>query len=539
MDVSYCLTFCDESLLAVRTLRNVSEQIRLALDRGHRVELLLHLDGDDEETAQVVREFASYPVPPTIITNDFGDAAKSRNALLDLATGDFVAFCDGDDLFTANWLYAALETARAQGVEAIYSPAFRISFHHAGLLPIAMLSGSADHAPVTNAAVNNPIQVANLVSRSVYDRIRYRPNDHLHGFEDWRWALDALAAGTPIVVVPHTVFFYRAKSRSARNQEHTHGGSTVGRTPFLSPEVFAALPHRSAPESNDLLPRPEPSPLPQRTAEQVSAVDAVRFEMLGRLGNGPLFEHGARVASATLRRLSTLRGGEPARTVPTQSTAPDPHVAGFPYEWLLQTAEFEPLLAGPVPCDPTGRHTLTYQSEPSVIKDLYRELCERAGSATDLVVLGSLNPLSEQESLALIDTIAAPDRDLLVIGERLTDCFHLSLAERSLTGWSLAEWRRELSEYVTPLTMLAENWPKLRSLTLAPCTLTRQLLVKHGRQLRAALPITVLAGEAAFADGSFTQLAEVLTTADRVVVTSPRRQREVCLLLGREPELIG
>ena len=62
---------------------------------------LLVDDGSTDDTAQIAR---TSPVVTSLLTTQHGNGAASRNAGIDAATGDWIAFLDADDLWYSNHL---------------------------------------------------------------------------------------------------------------------------------------------------------------------------------------------------------------------------------------------------------------------------------------------------------------------------------------------------------------------------------------------------------------------------------------------------
>ncbi len=74
------------------------------------------------ETRAVLQEYAEHPQVRLVTRTENGGIAHATNSALSLATGDFVAFLDHDDVLAPHALYlVALETLRRADVDVVYS----------------------------------------------------------------------------------------------------------------------------------------------------------------------------------------------------------------------------------------------------------------------------------------------------------------------------------------------------------------------------------------------------------------------------------
>ncbi|MFE0017075.1 glycosyltransferase [Mesorhizobium sp. NPDC059054] len=81
----------------------------------------------DNDAAPSARELVaslapSLPFELTYIHCPSSNISLARNACLDAASGDFLAFVDDDSTVTAKWLAALIETAEATGADAVLGP---------------------------------------------------------------------------------------------------------------------------------------------------------------------------------------------------------------------------------------------------------------------------------------------------------------------------------------------------------------------------------------------------------------------------------
>lgn len=237
-DVSVVIVFHAEGPLAVPALASMSDLVNAARSVGLTVEAIAMLDRGDALTRHVLEEAGGWL--DARVDVDFGDLGCSRNHGAQLASGDYLAFLDGDDLWGSDWLVSAhrVATASGQPSEAIWHPEHLLFFDRGdfdrpslGELPHpGTRSFWLTHRSSTEPDFDQRILLfenfwsANVFAlRSVYLRYPYRPVDREsgHGIEDWSWNIETIWAGLPHLVVPRTVHLIRLKesgSLNARNQ---------------------------------------------------------------------------------------------------------------------------------------------------------------------------------------------------------------------------------------------------------------------------------------------------------------------------------
>lgn len=78
----------------------------------HQLEVILIDDGSTDESSHLADEYSLKDKRIRVIHQDNGGVSVARNVGLDMATGDFVAFMDGDDWVDVNWIESQLETLK-------------------------------------------------------------------------------------------------------------------------------------------------------------------------------------------------------------------------------------------------------------------------------------------------------------------------------------------------------------------------------------------------------------------------------------------
>lgn len=242
--LSLIVNFHRERILALRTLRLV-QHIR---ESGMAdLQVIAVLDAPDDMTSGIVGEvceqagFECHGVK-------FGNLGKSRQFGVGQAKTELIAFLDGDDLVSPNWLPAAREYLSREGGERhIAHSEYFAAFDRAQNIRLGIDSRDPDFDP--SALIFNWFFCNNLMCHAaVLDDVPIRAYDHTVGIgaEDWHWSAETLQAGYDHVIIPDTAYFYRVKP----------GGESLG--------------------SGNLLPWPSRAwmeePAPRPTAASVTAV---------------------------------------------------------------------------------------------------------------------------------------------------------------------------------------------------------------------------------------------------------------------------
>lgn len=190
--------------------RYLAEAIESVLVQSHDVELVLVNDGSTDGSVAVARRF----VPPArLVEQENRGAPGAANTGVGHATGDFVAFCDSDDVWTSSKLAVQCAALAAD-------PTLDLVFGHAE----EFLSPELDAATVRTRALRGVIPAklpsASLIRRELFDRIG--PFDVALQNGAWlSWYASARDAGARECTVPDVVL-------RRRIHEHNHFATTEG-----------------------------------------------------------------------------------------------------------------------------------------------------------------------------------------------------------------------------------------------------------------------------------------------------------------------
>ncbi|WP_299819786.1 glycosyltransferase [uncultured Jannaschia sp.] len=225
VDLSLLLTVHAETLVAGPTMRSAEAALARVEARGYRVERLMGLDAAGAATRAYMAQpaFARW----TRHDLDLRDQGQARNALVRAARGRWIALLDADDLFSENWLEAAL--ARLAGPEAgraIVHPEAMWQFDKSQTI-YTNPDQSAAHFSPWHFAMQNYYDALCVAPRAAWLEVPYADRDVARGYayEDWQWGVETMAAGWRHVVARDTVIFKRrrdvSQSRESRERRVT------------------------------------------------------------------------------------------------------------------------------------------------------------------------------------------------------------------------------------------------------------------------------------------------------------------------------
>lgn len=197
----------DVTVTAVVTFWNreqyLAEAIESVLAQNRDLELVLVDDGSTDASVEIARRF----VPPgRLVQQENRGPAGSSNTGVRNATGEFVAFCDSDDLWTSGRLDAQLGALAAD-------PTLDFVFGHAE----EFLSPEIDPATVRTRALRGVIPAAvpsaALVRKDLFDRVG--PFDETLQNGAWvDWYARARMAGARECILPELVLRRRIHARN-------------------------------------------------------------------------------------------------------------------------------------------------------------------------------------------------------------------------------------------------------------------------------------------------------------------------------------
>lgn len=237
IDITVTITFHNERELAVPALASLREMVEAARREGIKVEARAVLDNGDDAMRRIIRQHGTFL--DDIREVAFGDAAAARNAGTQAASGRYLAFLDGDDLWGTDWLVRAYRAAEQSDDPArtIWHPAAYLAFWASDCdrasttaepndsALTALFLQQSDDAPgfePRDLLFESAWTPSCLAPRALHLRFPYRLNDYDRqiGIEDWRFNLETLGHAVRHRVVPDTVHLFRMKEGGSFGQMH-------------------------------------------------------------------------------------------------------------------------------------------------------------------------------------------------------------------------------------------------------------------------------------------------------------------------------
>jgi glycosyltransferase involved in cell wall biosynthesis len=244
-DLSLVVTVHSETLVCGPTMESAERAVAAARTSGHSVELIIALDNPTEETTDYFDQSCFDDWDRRVMHE--GDPGKVRNAIVPQTAGRFVAFLDGDDLFSENWLadgVTRLKRAEAEGTRVIAHPELNVIFDGGTQMNHNIDQDSPLFTPHF-LYVRNCYDTLCLTPRDAHLQVPYGGRDIARGIsrEDWQFAVETMARGWQHVVVPDTIIFKRRRDTSMM-VESAGRGALVRSLPEMTIDKIRDLTHR-------------------------------------------------------------------------------------------------------------------------------------------------------------------------------------------------------------------------------------------------------------------------------------------------------
>lgn len=172
---------------------------------------------------------------------EFCDQGRTRNALAEMANGRWLAFLDGDDLFSENWLIEAtrrLRQADEKSERVIVHPELNMGFDADQFLLAKTAQDDNLFSPYYYYAANYYDALC-AAPREAWLEIPYAHRAVADGFayEDWQWSIETMAAGWRHVIARNTIIFKRRRSASQTIDAKRNSASIRAVEPMIIDKV--------------------------------------------------------------------------------------------------------------------------------------------------------------------------------------------------------------------------------------------------------------------------------------------------------------
>ena len=215
--ITFAMTVHAETFLAGPTMHSAHAAIAAAEAAGYAVERLIGLD----TATDAARAYFSQPAFADWdrIEVNCRDQGLTRNALVDRATGDYLAFLDADDLVSENWLSGAaacLDAAAAQGRHKVIAhPELNWQFDGINNVYANPAQDDPFFSPYVMSTANYYDAMC-MGPTAAWRELAFPKRDVAGGFamEDYQWFVEITALGWEHDVAPDTIIFKRRRDAS-------------------------------------------------------------------------------------------------------------------------------------------------------------------------------------------------------------------------------------------------------------------------------------------------------------------------------------
>lgn len=473
------------------------------------IEILLHLDRSNRATTKITKEFNRFTCKKKIYQNNFGDPGVSRNFLVKKSNGKYIAFIDADDYFSTNWLWEAWKRAKNYKRPCIFSPKTCICFDDDGIKLITQIWSSNDKRFCeTNTLIRNPIFSSNFVSKEIYKKVPYTPNNKYIGYEDWRWNLDAIAAGYKIVAVDETIFFYRQKRVGSLNIANLSATKTIGTSKFFNPKIFLQLSHiplldQSTSKVAQLENRAQSIRVTNKHRGKIKKIHffsspkiITKRYIIKRFGLNSYLYRICRdtyyftrtTISVPVFALLEKMGFRDVEISYGYTIDPYRRISGQLQDILTekeniyfnQITQTEPQLK-PALFD---YHSIDYMSYPSLLRNIYRDICLKVSVDIEQIVVVDNLEIGSEDYQMLKELIGKQNNPVLILALNSVSANTISNIQGSNKYFynSLIE-TSDIESVARLIMILIDNWPNIEKINCFPGRLAQELIQKYNEHI--------------------------------------------------------
>ncbi len=214
-DVTVVINGHREGSLIIPTLRSAALAQKEAMQQGIKCAVSVILDRPDSQTLGAVEEWQQADWQMHKV--DVGDLGLARNEGTKRAQNStFLAFLDGDDLFSPNWITQAFLCACVRKDRIVWHPSTNFIFGKDDTYAFNHRDMDDPRFRPEFILVQNYWTALSFAERRTYAEFPYHRNDISHGwgYEDWGWNALTISKGIRHKIVPGTAHFIRRKRNS-------------------------------------------------------------------------------------------------------------------------------------------------------------------------------------------------------------------------------------------------------------------------------------------------------------------------------------
>ena len=237
MDLSVILNLHDEVDYVSKTLESLEQAMGYAIKKGLLIELIVVIDNEKDNIGTIVERF-NFSVPMRIIRVKNCSLGPSRNDGISLASGEFVAVADGDDLVSSNYFYDSyifLKKIEENNDKVIVFPEYVMHFDRFCFITKFV---NSDQFSAEDFAYFNPYPSRFMARTSIFQSRKF---SNLHknsgfAFEDWDYNCYLFSKDFNFAVVPDVILFYRRRVGSIMAQKDYC--KLIPNNELFNPKVF-------------------------------------------------------------------------------------------------------------------------------------------------------------------------------------------------------------------------------------------------------------------------------------------------------------
>lgn len=221
--VSAIITAHHEKEMLIPAMQSLVASCDALKTKEISTEKIIVCDCADGGTKRIVSDYAAR-LGFSVLDVEFGDQGKSRNFAIEQAQGEYIAFLDGDDLWSENWLDEAYKLAEMNQKSAVIYPEFNWFFEGSE----NVLCQSDNTFPWFDQEASRTVNLYDALCfcpRDIYLSIPFTGREIKKGFayEDWNWSRRVMEAGFQQRVAKNTIIFKRRRLGSQGSEATKRG----------------------------------------------------------------------------------------------------------------------------------------------------------------------------------------------------------------------------------------------------------------------------------------------------------------------------
>jgi len=199
--ISVIVTTFNRADLIGKTINSILKQ------SYSKIELLIVDDGSTDNTKEIIKNYNDSRIK-YIETENWGGPARPRNIGLKYSKGEFIAFCDDDDLWVPNKLEKQLKYFKTNEIIAIGSEV--INFGNLKYIynkPLRTRKKKITILTHKDLLLGESVALSSLIVKK--NKIRFSEDYNLVFVEDWDYQIKLTKAGKNIIKIPDKLINYR------------------------------------------------------------------------------------------------------------------------------------------------------------------------------------------------------------------------------------------------------------------------------------------------------------------------------------------